>query len=57
MHERNGFNILYLTDPDPRGSMGLGGKTVAHVGSARNFLTAIDYRTGKADVAACRFRA
>ncbi len=26
VHERNGFNILYLSDPDPRGSMGLGGK-------------------------------
>ena len=24
--ERNGFSIFYLTDPDPRGSMGLGGK-------------------------------
>ena len=33
-HEKNGFNIVYLTDPDPRGSMGLGGKTVANVGSA-----------------------
>ena len=39
--ERNGFNLLYLTDPDPRGSMGLGGKTVAPVGSAASFLTAI----------------
>ena len=46
-HERNGFNILYLSDPDPRGSMGLGGKTVANVGSAPHHLTAIDYRTGK----------
>jgi alcohol dehydrogenase (cytochrome c) len=48
VHERNGFNILYLSDPDPRGSMGLGGKTVALVGSAPSYLTAIDYRTGKA---------
>jgi alcohol dehydrogenase (cytochrome c) len=46
-HEKNGFNIVYLSDPDPRGSMGLGGKTVANVGSAPNYLTAIDYRTGK----------
>jgi alcohol dehydrogenase (cytochrome c) len=46
VHERNGFNILYLSDPDPRGSMGLGGKTVANVGSAPNHLTAIDYKTG-----------
>ena len=29
VNENNGFNILYLTDPDPRGSMGLGGKAVA----------------------------
>ena len=29
VHEHNGFNMLYLTDPDPRGSMGLGGKAVA----------------------------
>ena len=32
VNENNGFNILYLTDPDPRGSMGLGGKAVASVG-------------------------
>ena len=32
VNENNGFNILYLTDPDPRGSMGLGGKAVAGVG-------------------------
>ena len=48
VHERNGFNILYLSDPDPRGSMGLGGKTVANVGAAPSYLTAIDYKTGKA---------
>ena len=47
VHERNGFNILYLSDPDPRGSMGLGGKTVAQVGAAPSFLTAIDHKTGK----------
>jgi alcohol dehydrogenase (cytochrome c) len=47
VHERNGFNILYLSDPDPRGSMGLGGKTVANVGAAPSALAAIDYRTGK----------
>ena len=40
--ERNGFSIFYLTDPDPRGSMGLGGKEEVAVGSAGNFLTAID---------------
>jgi alcohol dehydrogenase (cytochrome c) len=47
VNEHNGFNLLYLTDPDPRGSMGLGGKTVSILGSAGDFLTAIDYRTGK----------
>jgi alcohol dehydrogenase (cytochrome c) len=47
VHERNGFNLLYLTDPDPRGSMGLGGKAVGGVGSAPSYLTAIDYKTGK----------
>jgi alcohol dehydrogenase (cytochrome c) len=47
VNENNGFNILYLTDPDPRGSMGLGGKAVAPVGSAGSFLTAIDPKTGK----------
>jgi alcohol dehydrogenase (cytochrome c) len=45
--ERNGFTIFYLMDPDPRGSMGLGGIEQANVGSAGNFLTAIDPKTGK----------
>jgi alcohol dehydrogenase (cytochrome c) len=48
INERNGFNILYLTDPDPRGSMGLAGKAVGPVGSWPSALQAIDYRTGKA---------
>jgi alcohol dehydrogenase (cytochrome c) len=47
VHEHNGFNLLYLTDPDPRGSMGLGGKTVFQLGSAGDYLTAIDPKTGK----------
>ncbi len=45
--ENNGFNLLYLTDPDPRGSMGLGGKDRVTVGSGGNALSAIDYRTGE----------
>jgi alcohol dehydrogenase (cytochrome c) len=45
--ERNGYTIFYLTDPDPRGSMGLGGQEQVNVGSAGNFLTAIDYKTGR----------
>ncbi len=44
--ENNGFNLLYLTDPDPRGSMGLGGKDRVTVGSGGNALSAIDYQTG-----------
>ncbi len=47
VNEHNGFNILYLTDPDPRGSMGLGGKSVGGVGSLGNFLTAVEPTTGK----------
>ena len=45
--ENNGFNMLYLTDPDPRGSMGLGGKDRVVVGSGGNAFSAIDYRTGE----------
>lgn len=48
VNERNGFNILYLTDPDPRGSMGLAGKAVGNVGAWPSALQAIDYKTGKA---------
>jgi len=47
-HESNGFNLVYLTDPDPRGSMGLGGKRFYIVGFDGNAFQAIDYRTGKA---------
>jgi alcohol dehydrogenase (cytochrome c) len=47
-HERNGFNILYLTETDPRGSMGLAGKAVGQVGAWPSALRAIDYKTGKA---------
>ena len=45
--ENNGFNIVYLTDPDPRGSMGLGGKLTSPVGSGGNALAALDPKTGK----------
>ncbi len=47
-YEVDSFSIFYLTDPDPRGSMGLGGKEEASVGSTGSFLTAIDYKTGDA---------
>jgi alcohol dehydrogenase (cytochrome c) len=47
IHEHNGFNMVYLTETDPRGSMGLAGKTVGQVGSWPSALRAIDYKTGK----------
>ena len=45
--EGDGYSIFYLTDVDPRGSMGLGGKEEAGVGSGGSFLTAIEYQSGK----------
>ncbi len=45
--ENNQYSIAYLLDTDPRGSMGLGGRQAAGVGSAGNFLTAIDVKTAK----------
>jgi alcohol dehydrogenase (cytochrome c) len=41
------YSLFYLTDTDPRGSMGLGGKEEAEVGSVDTYITAIDYKTGK----------
>jgi alcohol dehydrogenase (cytochrome c) len=46
VYERNSWSIYYLTDPDPRGSMGLGGKEEVNVGSGGSFLTAIEPKTG-----------
>jgi alcohol dehydrogenase (cytochrome c) len=45
--ESNEYSLFYLTDVDPRVSMGLGGKEEVPVGTAGSFLTAIDYKTGK----------
>jgi alcohol dehydrogenase (cytochrome c) len=45
--EHNAYSIFYLTDPDPRGSMGLGGKEEVRVAQRGSFLTAIDPKTGK----------
>ncbi len=45
--QSNGYSLFYLTDVDPRGSMGLGGKEEAQVGTGGSFLTAIDYTNGK----------
>ena len=46
--EGNSFAMFYLTELDPRGSMGLGGKEEVTVGNTGTYLTAIDYKTGKA---------
>jgi alcohol dehydrogenase (cytochrome c) len=41
------YAMYYLTEPDPRGALGLGGKDEQPVGTNGSFLTAIDYKTGK----------
>jgi alcohol dehydrogenase (cytochrome c) len=41
------YAMYYLTETDPLGAMGLGGKEEVSVGSLGTFLTAIDYKTGK----------
>jgi alcohol dehydrogenase (cytochrome c) len=46
--ENNSFSFFYLTDVDPRGSMGLGGREEDQIGSGGSYLTAIDYKTGRA---------
>jgi alcohol dehydrogenase (cytochrome c) len=45
--EDNSLHISYLIDPDPRGSMGLGGTTSGAGMSYGTNIDAIDYRTGK----------
>ncbi len=45
--ENNGLSIVYLLDPDPRGSMGLGGRQASGIGNYGNFVTAIDPKTGR----------
>jgi alcohol dehydrogenase (cytochrome c) len=47
VHEQNSLRISYLMEPDPRGSMGLGGTSGgANLGWGTN-LVAIDYKTGQ----------
>jgi alcohol dehydrogenase (cytochrome c) len=41
------FAMYYLTETDPRGAMGLGGKEEVTVASLGSHLDAIDYKTGK----------
>jgi alcohol dehydrogenase (cytochrome c) len=45
--QSDSYAMYYLTETDPRGAMGLGGKEEVGLGSAGNYLTAIDYKTGK----------
>ena len=47
VQQLDSYAMYYLTELDPRGAMGLGGKEEQGVGSAGSFLTAIDYKTGK----------
>jgi len=41
------YSMYYLTETDPRGAMGLGGKDEVGVATLGSYLTAIDYQTGK----------
>jgi alcohol dehydrogenase (cytochrome c) len=45
--QSDSYAMYYLTETDPRGAMGLGGKEEVGLGSLGNYLTAIDYKTGK----------
>ena len=45
--ENNSLRITYLIDPDPRGSMGLGGTMGGGGVSYGSYIDAIDYRTGE----------
>jgi len=47
VHEQNTMRIDYLMDPDPRGSMGLGGTSGGASLNYGTYITAIDYETGK----------
>src|SRR5215472_7223986 len=47
VHETNSTHISYLMDPDPRGSMGLGGTGSGANMSFGTNIVAIDYKTGK----------
>jgi alcohol dehydrogenase (cytochrome c) len=42
------YAMYYLTELDPPGAMGLGGKGEISVGGVGNYIVAIDYKTGKA---------
>jgi alcohol dehydrogenase (cytochrome c) len=41
------YAMYYLTETDPRGAMGLGGKEELALGTTQSYISAIDYKTGK----------
>jgi alcohol dehydrogenase (cytochrome c) len=41
------YAMYYLSETDPRGAMGLGGKDEIGVGTMGSYISAIDYKTGK----------
>jgi alcohol dehydrogenase (cytochrome c) len=41
------YAMYYLSETDPRGAMGLGGKDEISVGSMGSYVAAIDYKTGR----------
>lgn len=45
--QSDNYAMYYLAETDPRGAMGLGGKEELSVATLGNYLTAIDYKTGK----------
>ena len=45
--QTDSYAMYYLTETDPRGAMGLGGKDEVGLGTMGSYLTAIDYKTGK----------
>ncbi|MEQ1948119.1 MAG: acido-empty-quinoprotein group A [Bryobacteraceae bacterium] len=44
---QDSYAMYYLTELDPRGAMGLGGKEEVGLGTMRSYISAIDYKTGK----------
>jgi alcohol dehydrogenase (cytochrome c) len=44
---QDSYAMYYLTETDPRGAMGLGGKEEFGLGTVRSYVAAIDYKTGK----------
>ena len=47
VHESSGLSVSYLMEPDPRGSMGLGGTSGGGGVSLGTSIVAVDYRTGR----------